>query len=244
MRISLRAIVICVSLLGPLSEVAFADEVRLPQEELARESVLPIFDYAPAVLDRNIKTEGRFEFGGHYGSNLSEPFNSGKQYGGQLSYHFTEDHAVNFIYNIIPRTLTTYVTNQLDPQFGLGLRNAPMMKSLTLLNYQWSAFYGKISLTKHYVMNMHFFLTAGAGFVAIGEKNFPTGAIGLGQKFYFTDRFAFRFDMRVLMHQGPNVLKYTGAGTLSTQTGDVSTSNFETGTFFPITLNAGLVFLL
>jgi len=73
-------------------------------------------------------------------------------------------------------------------------------------NYQYTAFYGKLSLTKDYVMNLSLYGLVGAGMIGIGDVNKPAFNFGLGQKFYFTPSFALRFDLRFLLYQGPDPL--------------------------------------
>ena len=49
-----------------MSAQAFADDIEVPEEELARETTLPVFNKRRAVLNRNVLTAERFEvaFGG------------------------------------------------------------------------------------------------------------------------------------------------------------------------------------
>lgn len=238
--ISFTFIIVTIQLFG---QQAQAVKIRFPEDELAKESVLPVFDKRPAVLDRRVKTDGRVEVGGFAGSNLNEPFNSGRQYGLFATYHFTELHGFNFVYSYVPRDLTSYVKESLDPDLGTGLNKAPFMKSYFLGNYQYTPYYGKISLTKSYTMNLSLFVTAGLGMVMIGDKSLPTASLGLGQKFYMSSNFALRFDLKMLAYNGPNVLQYKGTGALKDSPGQASASSFKQELYLPLVLTAGAVFL-
>lgn len=240
MRI-IKALIV-IALLIPT--VANAAKIRLPEEELAKESVLPVFDRAPVVMDRSVDLDGRINLGVSFGSALNEAFNSGTNYGGFLGYNFTDSHGLRFSYQMVPRNLTSYVKEQLDrPPFNLNLKNAPYLKSLMILDYQWISHYGKISLTKSFVMNLTTFLTLGVGFLELGDKSFPGLSLGLGQMYFFTKHIAFTFDLRIIPHKGPNVLADKVPHTLENSTQPVSSSAFKESLFYPIFLNGGLMIL-
>lgn len=224
------------------SQTANAAKIQLPEEELATESVLPIFDKRPSVHDRRVQFSGRFDLGIFAGSNLNEPFNSGRQFGLSGSYHFNELHGVHFSYSMIPKSLTSYVTGQLDPKYGLGLKNAPYMSSLFLANYELTPYYGKISLTAHSVVNLAMVLNAGLGGAMIGDKLHPVATIGVAQKFFFTPNLSFRADLRLLAYKGPNVLKYQ-SGNLDRVSGQAKAGDFKQDMYYPVIITGGLVYL-
>ena len=83
--------------------VCFATQnIQFPEEELANESVLPIFDQPVSVKNRSVLTAQRLEVGGGGGYSLSEPFLNPLSVAVMASYHFTEDHAFNLfgLYNL------------------------------------------------------------------------------------------------------------------------------------------------
>ncbi len=65
-----------VSLLTLLAAAPYvhAEEVEFPEEELARESVLPVFESRRDVLNRWVNTAERFEVGLGAGLMIDEPF--------------------------------------------------------------------------------------------------------------------------------------------------------------------------
>jgi outer membrane beta-barrel protein len=224
-----------------------AQTVEFAEDELATESVVPVFDKTVAVKQRNIVTQGRFEAGLAGGINLNEAFYDAITYGFNVSYHFDESSGVNFWYTLRNQALSSY-GEQL--QRGEGLSGAtfdaslaPYPESFILLNYQYTAYYGKVSLSKQTVMNLSLFGLAGAGLVSFGDSQRFTLNTGFGQKFYFTPRLALRLDLHLIYYQG---IDPTGIAPASmvTGSGPKDASLFSERAYFDSFVLAGLVFLI
>jgi outer membrane beta-barrel protein len=243
-------IIASLTLLLMQSKSQASESIRFPEEELATESVLPVFDNSVSVKNRTVQTAKRFELGFMGGMALNEPFASPFSVGGELSYHLDEDQAINFYGTYFMGGNTRYVgqinntissppVNAANPH----LENAPDPKYLALLSYQYTAFYGKLSLTKNYVMNLSSYGLAGVGGFMIGDSLQPLVGVGFGQKFHFTPNFALRFDLRLLIYQGPDV-----AGTrpfpTNGSTGEVPSSAYEKRIFTDSMLSLGAVYLI
>ncbi|OQW47215.1 MAG: hypothetical protein A4S09_15585 [Proteobacteria bacterium SG_bin7] len=201
------SVFLCVSSAG---FAAPSQIVKFPEEELARESVLPKFKDTKMVLNRNITTARKLSLGLDFGFALNEPFNSPFQYGFFLNYHLDETKAFNLLFNMLNSANSTY-TNQLNQQpqgvgTNFGLENRARPKYLFLGSFQYNAFYGKISLTKQFVMNLMLYGLVGGGAINYGGDVYPALSLGLGQKFYFTKKLALRLDLRSIMFNGPNVV--------------------------------------
>jgi outer membrane beta-barrel protein len=223
---------------------AFASQVRLPDEELARESVLPVFDHAPSVLNRTIVTAGRFEVGPMLGLMLNEAFYDPVNYGITASYHINETHGFNFTGHIFGDGRSRYAI-QIDQEInGANLKYAPNPEFLALLNYQLTGYYGKLSLTKNYVMNLSLFFSGGVGMLGFGGDIFPAANAGIGQKFYLTKSIALRTDLRVLLYSAPNVLNDKIQDTLANANEKLDASAFNTDNFYNTLLGLSLVVLL
>lgn len=211
-----------------LGREAFAAEtIEFPDDELAPESVLPVFDHPVAVKNQNVLTKGRFEFGPTFGFSLLEPFYNPLNYGAILTYHGSETHGFNLIFTSFLQGLSSNANN-LNPIPGtvtsskpggtnVNLQYAPAPKYLLLANYQYTGFYGKISLGKDNVMTLSVFGSAGLGGIAVGDAMDPAFDLGIGQKLYFSPSFALRFDFRFLMYQGPDILSRPLDGVTSVQ---------------------------
>lgn len=221
-----------------------ADEIALPEEELARESVLPVFDKTMVVRNRAITTEGRFEAGLQTGLNLLEPFYGSLVYGVGGSYHFSETHGVNFSALFLNSTLSS---NAKDLQAGKGLQGsntfdvsrAPNVDNILFANYQLTAYYGKISVTKTKAMNLSLYGLAGAGLVNWSDKISPGLNVGFGQKLYITKNWAIRADLTMAIYRGPDPTSrdlQAGGGTLDS-------GAFDQTIYFRTFLTAGLAYL-
>lgn len=193
-----------------LGKMAFAaDYIELPTEELAKESVLPVFDRAVSVKSRNIVTEKRVDIGLFYGMAMTEPIQNVSKLGLSGYYHINEEHALGVMFTKNSSGLSSYA-KQLENVKGadgstinLDLTRAPIQESMLLVDYNIKPFYGKMSVTKNTVLNLSLFGSAALGMVKYVHKSYPAIALGLGQKFYFTRNFAARFDMRLHMHNAP-----------------------------------------
>ena len=182
-----------------------AETIQFPQEELANESVLPVFDRPQAVKNRRVNVAERFEVGLVGGADLSEPFFGPFSFGGSLAYNFGETQGLYFSFNSSLKQDSTF-KKQLESDTNTNLDGAPRVEYLLLANYQYAPFYGKMSITKQTVTNFHLFFTAGGGLAAMGGQMNPVVSLGLGQKFYFSPRWALRFDLRGLVLTGPDPL--------------------------------------
>lgn len=181
---------------------AVADLVELPQDELAKESVLPVFDRPVSVRNRNIVTEGRFDANLVYGTALSEPINNVSRAGLGVYYHTSENHAFGLLFAKSSTGQSKYA-QQLFDQYQLDFSRVPAPESAALFDWNYKMFYGKMSLTKSAVLNLSLYSTLAAGMVKYTHKSYPAVAAGLGQKFYLGKNFALRFDLRLYAHQAP-----------------------------------------
>ena len=186
-----------------LSGSAFASEVvELPKEELAQESVLPVFDNPTSVKNRAVVTQGHVEFGGYYGTALTEPIANVSKLGATLYYHTSEDHAFGVTYSKNFAGQSSYA-NQLNSKYNLDFSRSPAPDYTLMADYNIKMFYGKMSLSKSLVLNLVLFGTASLGTVKYVHKSYPAAALGVGEKFYLNSQWALRFDLRLYGHQAP-----------------------------------------
>jgi outer membrane beta-barrel protein len=191
------------------TQTAIAETIEFPQEELATESVLPVFDNPVSVKNRNVVTAKRFEIGPHIGSQVSEPFFEQMNFGVNGTYHMDETHGVNIFGSVFSDGLQESgksLKNIQGTSDKINLEYGPHTEWIGLVSYQYNAFYGKLSITKDAVMNLSLYGLVGLGGVNIGGTTFPAATFGLGQNFYFTKDLALRVDMRFLVHQGPDMV--------------------------------------
>jgi outer membrane beta-barrel protein len=179
-----------------------AEIVELPKEELAQESVLPVFDNPTSVKNRNVVTQGHFEIGGFYGMALTEPIANVSKLGVSMYYHTSEDHAFGVFYTKNSTGQSDYA-KQLFDQYQLDFSRAPAPNYTLMGDYNLKMFYGKLSMTKKTVLNVSLFASGAIGMVSYVNKSYPAVAMGVGQKFYLSNQFALRFDLRLYAHQAP-----------------------------------------
>jgi hypothetical protein len=81
------------------STTAYPKEmIQLPTEELARESVSPVFDINDSVRNRNIVTKEKFEGAIFYGWALTEPIANVSKLGVSGYYHRNEEDAYGLMF--------------------------------------------------------------------------------------------------------------------------------------------------
>ncbi len=225
---------------------AATEVIQFPTDELATESVLPVFDQPTSTRSRVVALQKRLEFGGALGYALTEPFYNPVSIAGQVTYHINEEYGVNVFGSIFMQGLSNEA-NQLNPIPNSGpppvyanLQYGPAPKYLGIASWQYSAYYGKLSFTKDYVMNLHLYGLVGVGMYGIGDSSNPVIAAGFGEKFYFTPSWAFRFDLRAMAYQGPDVTSLRLDNKTSTQ----AASSFEQKLFIEGLLNVGVSYML
>lgn len=232
-------------LLFCISSFATAETIEFPDEELATESVLPVFEKVEAVKSRNYETVGRFELGVGGGMNLNEALYNPYHLDFMGVYHFTRIHAINVVGIMFMDGISTY-GQQLKSGQGLNGTSfdpslAPHPKSLLLVNYQFNAYYGKISVTKQTVMNLNLSGYAGLGTIGLDSAGQKIALdFGLGQDFFFAKNFGLRADLRMYIYQGPNPISRT----LTTGSPKPSASSFGNSTFYNTMLSVVGIFIL
>ena len=243
--IGLMSCAAVIALVVMLPDLAFAatNEIRFPQDELASESVLPVFDQSVSVKNRAVVTARRIELGVLGGYSLQEAFYNRMSLGFTGTYHINEDHGINIFGSYFMGGLSDY-GNQLNPipgkTYNANLQFAPSPKYMLLANYQYTGYYGKFSLTKDYIMNLNLYGLAGIGMIGVGDASKPVVSLGLGQKFYITPSIALRFDLRLLVYQGPDQLSRD----LRTATKELPASYFDEKINYSTLLSFGAIFML
>jgi outer membrane beta-barrel protein len=219
------------------------ETIEFPDEELARESVLPLFDLPVTVRNRRINFANRIELGGGFGYSLLEPFFN--PWSGSLTgaYQWNEDMGVAVNAAFFLPGVTDYA-NQLNPIPGTvtnaNIQYAPRPRFALLGHYQYSALYGKMSVTKDYTIWTSLYGLVGGGFISFGDAYKPAFSFGLGQRFFVFRDFAIRFDLRFLFYPGPNPIDPK----LATKSKEVSSSELGEKWFFATTLGVNLIWLM
>ena len=186
-----------------------AETIELPEEELAAESVLPVFDKTVAVRNRLVTTAKKFEVGGGLGLNLIEGIYNNSIFYGLASYHMSEERAITVDMILGNSDLSNAGK---DLKNGVGIPNdfdaslAPTPDYFLTANYQFTAYYGKMSVSKSRAMNLSLHGLAGGGLISWSDGEMtPMLNVGVGQKFYFNPKVALRADFQLKIYQGPDI---------------------------------------
>ena len=223
-------------LFSSMSISAQAEQIELPEEELARESVLPVFEKTTAVLNRNVETKKRFQLGLGAGLEVNEPFYNDLIYGLFGAYHFNDIHGLNVQFQMWGQGLSSY-GSQIKSEQGLDPARASQPQWAVIGNYEFIAYYGKISLSKQAVMNLNLFANAGFMYMNIEDRSTVGLNLGLGQTFFFTKNMGLRVDLKTLLFKGPNPASRPAAS-------NPKPSDFEEDLHVNNQITASAVFLL
>lgn len=187
-----------------VSAQSVAQSLEIPEEELAKESVLPKFDRPDNVRHRNVVTDKKVEFGVYFGSNFTEPIYNQSKLGVNAGYHISEDAAIMFNFAKWTGGLNTQYVPSIEETGSLDFSRVPVLEYSLWGNYELKSYYGKISLTKKGVMNLSLYPIMGLGLTKYVHKVYPGINGGVGQKFYFGNSMALRIDFKLQYQQGPN----------------------------------------
>ena len=223
---------------------AASDKIHVPEDELATETVLPVFQKKNTVLNRHVTNERHIEIGVGAGMNLNEPYYNQTNTAMLATYYFTNIHALNIFGTYYMQGLSNY-GQQLKNGDGIAggasqgfdASKAPSPQYSVFANYQYTAYYGKISLTKQTVMNLSLFGYAGAGVFAVTSRTLPALDIGIGQNFYFTPNWGMRFDLKMVAYKGPDATSQS-----LKPTDNPSASSFDDRFFYNTYLNGSLIY--
>lgn len=193
---------LAISAMMMVSVHAVAADVDVPEDELAQETVYPIFDNPVSLKNRNIKDFKTMDVGVFGGLALTEPIQSTTKFGLAASYHFNEVHSLGFSY-AKNNTGLSRDAQGLKDDFGLDYSRAPSLDYTLMADYNFKLFYGKLSITKDTVMNTSIYLSGSGGIVKYSHKSYPAVAVGIGEKFYFDNHWALKLDLKFFANNAP-----------------------------------------
>src|SRR5688572_4408757 len=107
-----------------LAGCASRERVEFSDDELASESVLPVFEEPEAVKGRNIMVGEKTELMLAGGADLNAPFYGNIVFGGSLGYNFNEEQAVLVSFNYWLKKDSAFKT-QIEAEGLAVLEGAP-----------------------------------------------------------------------------------------------------------------------
>jgi outer membrane beta-barrel protein len=240
-----------------ITQVSQAKKIRLADDELSQEAVMPVFDEKLVIKNRRVSHEKRIELGFYGGNVLSEAIYDPMTFGASVAYHFDNTHGIFINFGFYQDKLSGNgerlksgdVFEVAGETQYFDASRAPQKEFMLAGHYQYSAYYGKVSLTKESVMNLSLYGLLGGGVYSIGGEISPMVNVGIGQRFYFTPNVAFRLDLILSSYYGPDITS-TADSTENTLGGvpdgrpDVDPSLFDKIMLFDTQINFGLTVLL
>jgi len=222
-----------------------ADDVDVPEDELAQETVYPVFDNPVSVKSRNVRDSETFDLGFFGGLALTEPIYNTTKFGVTTMYHFNEVHALGISYTKNSSGLSRDAQGLKD-DMGLDFSRAPSIDYSLMADYNFKLFYGKLSLTKESVMNTSIYLSGALGMVKFTNKSYPGIALGIGEKFYFTNHWSLKVDLKLNANNAPipfkaNALTDGSHGTVAVPVPDPN--SFDERLTYTTNLEIGLNYL-
>ncbi len=229
-----------------ISQTSVAETIKFSEDELAPESVLPIFPRSVYVKNRNIVKTNSLEIQPVAGISMNNPFFDAFTLGGSLGFYFSEEHGINLMVSKMFDKKSKYAVALEQYQEGGTVK--PQQKfdvfqrhdMVALFNYEYSPFYGKLSLAKWINLNTDIVATLGAGYVFLKDAEFPAISIGLGQRFYLGKSFGFRFNIYSFFYKGVDYL----ARKYIEQTGKLDSNTIDKELKLDIISTMGLIVLL
>ncbi len=179
-----------------------AAQVEVPQDELAQETVYPVFDNTVSLKNRNIKDVSTFDIGVFGGLALTEPISNTSKFGLAANYHFNEIHSLGILFAKNNSGLSADAQG-LKNDFGLDFGRAPLPDYTLMADYNFKLYYGKLSLAKDVVKNTSIYLSSALGIIKYVHKSYPALALGVGERFYLTNHLSLKVDLRFFANNAP-----------------------------------------
>lgn len=243
-----------------LAQPAQAKKIRLSEDELSQEAVMPVFDEKLVIKNRRVTHAKKIELGLFGGNVMSEAIYDPLTFGGSLAYHFDNTHGIFVAVGLYQDKLSSngkrLKSGDVIPVGGGGgpgtekyfdASRAPHKEFMVAGHYQYTAYYGKVSLTKESVMNLSLYGLLGGGAYLMDGDVAPMINLGVGQRFYFTKNIAFRLDLLLSSFYGPDITSTAGtANSLdnSAPAAKVDASAFDKKMLFDTQINFGITLLL
>ena len=203
-----------------------AREIRFPDEELAPESVLPVFENRKNVtMNRRVQLKNKLGLRGSFLGRMDEPFFHPLTFVGGFEFFFNETHGLRFssVYfwpglsriglrvAEVPVATESESDNSINTTFTPGKIHHPQYGFF--LSYALSPIYGKISLATNLVTNLNLSMYVGLGALSLNldttnfqsdEKWTYAGWVEFNQKIFIGRRFYFHGSLNFLIYHAPN----------------------------------------
>lgn len=196
-----------------------AKEIRFPDEELAPESVLPVFENNKKVtMNRRVQLKHKLGLSGSFLGRMDEPFLYPVTFSGALEFFFNETHGVRVSgFYFWPGVSSRFVSalselkREKKTVFDPGKIHHPQYGFF--FSYALAPFYGKISLATNIVANLNLSIYFGLGALALDldYRRYPSnmqwtyaGLVEFSQKVFIGRRFYLHGSLSFMIYRAPN----------------------------------------
>jgi len=177
-------------------------EVKIDEDELPGESVVPKTDTLQSVINKKIKFTKKFMLTASVGSVLDEPIVNSNYALGRFSYHTNEDYSFGIGLRSRFGGRTDYSQQLYEGTAQLEFERAPAPTSAHFLSFGYTCYYGKMSFAKNAVIPATTRLDADAGLQRIGTADKPFIQAGVTQSFFLSKIFAIGITYGLSVAQG------------------------------------------
>jgi len=191
---------------------AGAREIRFPDEELAPESVLPVFEsHKNVTMNRRVQLKNKLGLRSSFLGRMDEPFLHPVTFAGGLEFFFNETHGVR-LSSIYFWPGLSHVGSQVFKETPLDPGKIHHPQFGFFLSYSLTPFYGKISLATNVVTNLNLSVYAGLGALVIDVDALYNpdlrwtyaGWLEFNQKVFIGQRFYIHGSLSFLIYHAPN----------------------------------------
>jgi len=172
------------------SEAAQPQEIKIDEDELPGESVVPKTDTLQSVINKKIKFTKRFMVNVSAGSILDEPIVNANYFLVRGTYHTNEDFSFGVGFRSRYGDRTDYSQQLYEGSAQLEFERAPAPSSATFLSFGYTFYYGKMSFAKNAVIPATTSMDADAGLQRVGTADKPFIQSAVTQSFYLTKSIA------------------------------------------------------
>jgi hypothetical protein len=169
-----------------LSETPAAQEIKIDEDELPGESVIPKTDTLQAVVNKKIKFTKKFILDLSTGTVLDEPIVNANYALARISYFTNEDYSFGVGLRTRFGGRTDYSQQLYQGTAQLEFERAPAPTQAHFLSFGYTFYYGKMSFSKNAVIPATTKLDADAGLQRIGSADKPFIQTALTQSFYLS----------------------------------------------------------
>ena len=166
------------------------DVVKIDEDELPGESVIPKTDTLQSIVNKNIKFSKRFMLDVETGSVLDEPIVNAYYFLARASYFVNEDYSFGIGLRSRFGDRTDYSQQLFQGTAQLEFNRAPAPTESHFLSFGYNFYYGKLSLSKNLVIPATTKLDADAGLQHVGSSDKPFVQAALSQSFFMTKHLA------------------------------------------------------